>query len=411
MFAQLISTLKKSPKTIVFTEGTDPRILEASARLLSGNFLKPVLVGNPDEIAAAAEDIGFNIRGAEIIDPENYDGMDEMVDKMVELRKGKMTADECRAALKKSNYFGTMLVKMGKADCLLGGATYSTADTVRPALQLIKTKPGNKIVSSCFIMVRPAASGENEVLAMADCAINIKPNEDELVEICKETVSCAKIFGVDPKVAFLSYSTLGSGKGEDVDKAVSVLNKEFEAEIEESTETPGYFRLIDPYGDNYPYSTKNDYDNTRHYYMEIDASDPECVMIKEMSDGCGYNFGVGKMVMWSRADRELNTRGKSKEEVKEMGYFGKCENGVITFPDDMLLISFPDFYPFPYYANVSGKFRLVLPEGAGVGRIEATQTEGNEEIFDLNGRRVQRSAMTPGMYILRQNGKTTKVLY
>ena len=113
MFAQLISTLKKSPKTIVFTEGTDPRILEASARLLSGNFLKPVLVGNPDEIAAAAEDIGFNIRGAEIIDPENYDGMDEMVDKMVELRKGKMTEEQCRAALSKSNYFGTMLVKMG----------------------------------------------------------------------------------------------------------------------------------------------------------------------------------------------------------------------------------------------------------------------------------------------------------
>ena len=132
-----------------------------------------MLVGNPDEIAAAAEDIGFNIRGAEIIDPENFDGMDEMVDEMVTLRKGKMTADECRAALKKRYYFGTMLVKMGKADCLLGGATYSTADTVRPALQLIKTTPGNKIVSSCFIMVRPAASGENEVLAMADCAINI----------------------------------------------------------------------------------------------------------------------------------------------------------------------------------------------------------------------------------------------
>ena len=145
MFAQLISTLKKSPKTIVFTEGTDPRILEASARLLSGNFLKPVLVGNPDEIAAAAEDIGFNIRGAEIIDPENYDGIDEMVDEMVELRKGKMTADECRAALKKSNYFGTMLVKMGKADCLLGGATYSTADTVRPALQLFHLRHRHRL--------------------------------------------------------------------------------------------------------------------------------------------------------------------------------------------------------------------------------------------------------------------------
>ncbi|MBQ7536458.1 MAG: phosphotransacetylase, partial [Stomatobaculum sp.] len=114
--------------------------------------------------------------------------------------------------------FGTMLIKMGEADCLLGGATYSTADTVRPALQIIKTKPGNKIVSSCFILVRPAATGDNMVLAMADCAINIKPNEDELVEIARETVNCAKVFGIDPKVAFLSYSTLGSGSGEDVDK-------------------------------------------------------------------------------------------------------------------------------------------------------------------------------------------------
>ena len=129
-----------------------------------------------------------------------------------------MTPDEARKILKGANYFGTMLVKMGIADALLGGATYSTADTVRPALQLIKTKPGNKIVSSCFIMVRPSAIGDNEVLAMGDCAINIKPTEDELVEIALECAECAKIFGVDPKVAFLSYSTLGSGKGEDVDK-------------------------------------------------------------------------------------------------------------------------------------------------------------------------------------------------
>ena len=132
MFGKLIETLKKDPKTIVFTEGTDPRILEASARLLSGSFLKPVLVGNPEEIHAAAQKSGFNVDGAEIIDPDNYPEMDAMVDKMVELRKGKMTADDCRAALKRSNYFGTMLVKMGKADCLLGGATYSTADTVSP---------------------------------------------------------------------------------------------------------------------------------------------------------------------------------------------------------------------------------------------------------------------------------------
>ena len=218
MFNKLIQKLKENPRTIVFTEGSDPRILEAASRLLSSNFLKPILVGNPDEVMAAAEKEGFNIHGAEIVDPENYPEMEAMVAQMVELRKGKMTEEQCREALSHGNYFGTMLVKMGKADCLLGGATYSTADTVRPALQLIKTKPGNKIVSSCFILVRPAATGDNEVLAMGDCAINIKPSEDELVEIALETAECAKIFGIDPKVAFLSYSTLGSGKGEDVDK-------------------------------------------------------------------------------------------------------------------------------------------------------------------------------------------------
>ena len=203
MFNKLIQKLKENPRTIVFTEGTDARILEASSRLLAGTFLKPILVGNVEAVRAAAEEAGYNINGAEIIDPKNYDRMDEMVAQMVELRKGKMTEDQCREALSHGNYFGTMLVKMGVADCLLGGATYSTADTVRPALQLIKTKPGNKIVSSCF---------------MGDCAINIKPTEDDLVEIALETADCAKIFGIDPKVAFLSYSTLGSGKGEDVDK-------------------------------------------------------------------------------------------------------------------------------------------------------------------------------------------------
>ena len=225
MFGKLIDILKKSPKKIVFTEGTDPRILEASARLLSGTFLTPILVGKESEIRAAAEDAGFNIRGAEIYDPENYEKMDAMVEKMVELRKGKMTADECRAMLRKGNYFGTMLVTMGIADALLGGATYSTADTVRPALQLVKTKPGNSIVSSCFILVRPYATGGNMVLAMADCAINIDPTEDELVEIASETVKCAQIFGVDPKVAFLSYSTFGSGKGPVVDKMRNAAEK------------------------------------------------------------------------------------------------------------------------------------------------------------------------------------------
>ncbi|MCR4890835.1 MAG: phosphate acetyltransferase [Lachnospiraceae bacterium] len=225
-FGAMIEKLKKNPKKIVFTEGSDPRILEAASRLLASNFLQPILLGNPDEIETAAEKAGFNIRGANMIDPANYDRFDEMVDIFVELRKSKgVTPEEARTILSKSNYFGTMLVKMGVADALLGGATYSTADTVRPALQIIKTKPGSTIVSSCFILVRPSATGDNEVLAMADCAINIDPTEDNLVEICGETAECARAFGVDPKIAFLSYSTLGSGKGEMVDKMKNAANK------------------------------------------------------------------------------------------------------------------------------------------------------------------------------------------
>ena len=218
-FGSMIEQLRKSPKKIVFTEGTDARILEAASRLLAGNFLTPILLGKENEVLAAAEEAGYNIRGAQIIDPETYDRLDEMVELFMEIRKGKAgTPELAKATVMQGNYFGTMLVKMGVADCLLGGATYSTADTVRPALQIIKTKPGNNIVSSCFILVRPSATGDNEVLAMADCAININPTEDDLVEICGETVQCAKVFGVDPKVAFLSYSTYGSGKGDTVDK-------------------------------------------------------------------------------------------------------------------------------------------------------------------------------------------------
>lgn len=225
-FGTMIEKLKKNPKSIVFTEGTDPRILEAASRLLASSFLHPILVGNEDEVYKAAEEAGYNIRGALIVDPKNYDRFDEMVELFCELRKSKgVTPEEARKVVSQPNYFGTMLVKMGVADALLGGATYSTADTVRPALQIIKTKPGYSIVSSCFILVRPSATGENEVLAMGDCAINIKPSEDELAEMAGEIAGCARIFGIDPQIAFLSYSTLGSGAGEDVDKMRNAANK------------------------------------------------------------------------------------------------------------------------------------------------------------------------------------------
>ena len=216
MFDTLIAKLKAEKRKLVFTEGTDPRILEAASRLHKDNILAPVLVGNPDEVKAAAKECGRDIEGVEIIDPAHFADFDAMVDKMVELRKGKMDADACRQALAKGNYFGTMLVQMGYADGLLGGATYSTADTVRPALQLIKTKPGNKIVSSCFILCREQ-DGKQEKYAMGDCAINIAPSEDDLVEITVEIANTARLFGIDPQVALLSYGTLGSAKGDSVD--------------------------------------------------------------------------------------------------------------------------------------------------------------------------------------------------
>ena len=220
MFTKLTEQLKANPKTIVFTEGTDPRIQDAAAKLTAEGILNVILLGNPDAVKLTAADAKYDISKCEIIDPARYADKDAMVEKMVELRKGKMTEEQVRDALSKGNYFGTMLVKMGKADCLLGGATYSTADTVRPALQLIKTKPGNNIVSSCFIMLK-----DDQKLAMGDCAINIAPNEDELVEIAVETAKTAKVFGIDPKVAMLSYSTYGSGKGDMVTLVANATKK------------------------------------------------------------------------------------------------------------------------------------------------------------------------------------------
>ena len=221
MFENLVEILKANPRKIVYTEGSDARILESAARLKKGGFLTPILVGNVEEVKAAAAKGGFDIDGLEILDPATYPEMDKMVETMVELRKGKMSAEDCRAALSKGNYFGTMVVKMGVADALLGGATYSTADTVRPALQLVKTKKGAHLVSSCFILVRG-----DEKLAMGDCAINLSYEDtldkdgnvvlsaaQKLAEVAIETAKTAKVFGIDPKVAMLSFSTNGSGKG------------------------------------------------------------------------------------------------------------------------------------------------------------------------------------------------------
>ena len=220
MLTEMINKIKGKGTKIVFPEGNDARVLEAAIRLKNDGILAPILLGNIEEINALASSKGWSTDGLEMIDIAQDPRMDEFVAKMVELRKGKMDEEACRKALSKSNYFGTMLVKMGFADGLVGGATYSTADTVRPALQLVKTKPGSKLVSSCFILFK-----DDQKLAMGDCAINIDPSDEDLVEIAVETAKTARVFGIEPKVGLLSYSTKGSGKGPAVDKVVSACEK------------------------------------------------------------------------------------------------------------------------------------------------------------------------------------------
>lgn len=223
IFNDLEKQLKDENRTIVLPDGPDPRIMDAATRLTRDGILGVILLGKKKEYDEASKNGNYDLSKCQIIDPENYDDIDEMAKQMSALRKGKMTDEEVRNSLKKGNYFGTMLVKMGKANCLLGGATYSTADTVRPALQLIKTTPNAHLVSSCFILIRES---DDDRMCMADCAINIDYQDtvdkegnvvfsaaQKLAEVAIESAKTADIFGIDPKVAFLSFSTKGSGKG------------------------------------------------------------------------------------------------------------------------------------------------------------------------------------------------------
>ncbi|MDM8203580.1 phosphate acetyltransferase [Faecalicoccus acidiformans] len=205
---------------IVFTEGWDARVQKAVIDLKKNDVVNPILLGSPGQIAECAEENGLDVSEIEQIDPATFDKLDEMAMRMVELRRGKMDLEQCRKAIQSSNYFGTMLVEMGYADGLLGGATYSTADTIRPALQLVKTAPGQPLVSSCFLLVKGS-----EQYIMGDCSININPTPDELVEITVQTAHTAKQFGVEPKVALLSYSSMGSAKGECVAKMTEAVKR------------------------------------------------------------------------------------------------------------------------------------------------------------------------------------------
>lgn len=213
LFEDLKVEMTGKNQKIVFPETSDVRILGAASRLKADGVLEPVLVGHPEEVKALADKEGFAIEGIEIINPEGYERFDEMVEVFIERRKGKATEEQAREILLDHNYFATMLVQMDLVDGMVSGAASSTGDTIRPALQIIKTREGVNLVSSSFIMMR-----EDERYVFADCAININPNAEQLAEIAIESARVAELFGVDPKIAMLSFSTKGSASGEEVEK-------------------------------------------------------------------------------------------------------------------------------------------------------------------------------------------------
>ena len=211
LIENLRSKVRASKPEIVFPEGDDARILRAAIRLNEDGDIKPIVLGDKKELEALAEKEGVKLGDLEILDPANYEGKDEMVKAFVERRKGKVNEEQAAEILKDHNYFGTMLIYMGKAKGLVSGAAHTTADTVRPALQIIKTKEGYKRCSGAFIMLR----GE-EMYLMADCAINIDLDAEGLAEVAVVSNETARQFGMDPKIAMLSFSTKGSASHERV---------------------------------------------------------------------------------------------------------------------------------------------------------------------------------------------------
>ncbi|MGI8385818.1 phosphate acetyltransferase [Robertmurraya sp. P23] len=205
---------------IVFPEGLDERIISAAGRLAEENVLTPILIGNIEAIETKAKELGVSLEKAEIYDPSQFAMMDELVASFIERRKGKVTEEDARKILLDENYFGTMLVYSNKADGLVSGAAHSTADTVRPALQIIKTKEGVRKTSGVFVMVR-----EDEKYVFADCAINIAPDAQDLAEIAVESAKTARMFDIEPRVAMLSFSTKGSAKSPETEKVSAAVQE------------------------------------------------------------------------------------------------------------------------------------------------------------------------------------------
>lgn len=229
LFEELKVEVKEKHPSIVFPEGEDERVLSAAFRLKEENILEPIVLGKRSEVEETAKAIGKDLVNINFIDPAEAKDIDEMAQTFFERRKGKITLEDAKALLLKDvNYFGTILVYMKKADGLVSGAAHATSDTVRPALQIIKMKEGYKKTSGVFVMVKGA-----ERYIFADCAINIAPDSNDIAETAILSNMTAKSFGVDPKIALLSFSTKGSAKSDETEKVINALEivKERDASI------------------------------------------------------------------------------------------------------------------------------------------------------------------------------------
>lgn len=220
LFTVVEGMIKDKNKHIVFPESTDKRILEAASKLGASGLLTPVLIGERFHIRQTAEETGVDVSSCQIVDPADFEEFDLMVETFVDRRNGKVMAEEAHDILQDANYFGTMLVYMNQADGLVSGAVHSTAETVRPALQIIKTKEGIQKTSGMFIMVR-----DEEKYVFADCAINMNPDEQDLAEIAVESANTAKLFDIDPRVAMLSFSTKGSAQSDETEKVAAAVDQ------------------------------------------------------------------------------------------------------------------------------------------------------------------------------------------
>ncbi len=218
---RIIEKAQNKYKRIVFPESTDKRVLTATKKIISKNIADIILIGSLAEITPLADEVGLDLNAVTVMDPVVSPKFEEYVDKYYELRKHKaITIGEANEVVKKPIYFGTLMVKFGDADGLVAGATHSTAATIKPALQIIKTKEGVSKVSSVFFMVL-----DKQVLVFGDCAIVEYPTPEELAEIAVESAETAMIFGIEPRVAMLSYSTKGSAESISPKKVIEATKK------------------------------------------------------------------------------------------------------------------------------------------------------------------------------------------